>query len=119
MNAVGIIPVRLESTRLHEKAIADICGMPMFVHTSKRAKLAKTLDEVYLATDNDYIAEIAYKHDINIIMTSTNHKNSSERIAEACENNRLKQGDNVMLSTFGAGFSWGAMYLKWGMSTHA
>ena len=40
-------------------------------------------------------------------------------IAEAYENNRLKQGDNVMLSTFGAGFSWGAMYLKWGMSTHA
>ena len=86
MNAVGIIPVRLESTRLHEKAIADICGLPMFVHTCKRAKLAKTLDEVYLATDNDDIAEIAYKHDINIIMTSTNHKNSSERIAEACEN---------------------------------
>ena len=40
-------------------------------------------------------------------------------IAEAYENNRLKQGDNVMLSTFGAGFSWGAMYLKWGMSTYA
>ena len=35
-------------------------------------------------------------------------------IAEACENNLLKKGDNVILSTFGAGFSWGSMYLKWG-----
>ncbi|MCF8308618.1 MAG: ketoacyl-ACP synthase III [Bacteroidales bacterium] len=26
---------------------------------------------------------------------------------------RLKTGDNLILSTFGAGFTWGAMYLKW------
>lgn len=27
--------------------------------------------------------------------------------------NQLKKGDNLILSTFGAGFTWGAMYLKW------
>ena len=27
---------------------------------------------------------------------------------------KLKKGDNVILSTFGAGFTWGAIYLKWG-----
>ena len=27
---------------------------------------------------------------------------------------QLKKGDNLILSTFGAGFTWGAMYLKWG-----
>ena len=86
MKAVGIIPVRLESSRLHEKAIADICGLPMFVHTCKRAKLAETLDEVFLATDNDFIAEVASQHGIKVIMTSKSHKNSTERIAEACEN---------------------------------
>jgi len=36
-------------------------------------------------------------------------------IAEVSETNRLNIGDNVIISTFGAGFSWGAMYLKWGM----
>ena len=40
-------------------------------------------------------------------------------ISEAVEKNMLKQGDNLILSTFGAGFSWGAMYLKWGMNGHA
>ena len=40
-------------------------------------------------------------------------------IAEAAEKNLLDDGDNVILSTFGAGFSWGATYLKWGMSPHA
>ena len=40
-------------------------------------------------------------------------------IAEVSETNRLNIGDNVIISTFGAGFSWGAMYLKWGMQANA
>ena len=40
-------------------------------------------------------------------------------IAEVSEKNRLNIGDNVIISTFGAGFSWGAMYLKWGMEANA
>jgi len=27
---------------------------------------------------------------------------------------RLRKGDNVILTAFGAGFSWGSVYLKWG-----
>ena len=27
---------------------------------------------------------------------------------------KLKKGDNIILAAFGAGFSWGAVYLKWG-----
>jgi 3-oxoacyl-[acyl-carrier-protein] synthase-3 len=27
---------------------------------------------------------------------------------------QLKKGDNIILTTFGAGFTWGGMYIKWG-----
>lgn len=27
---------------------------------------------------------------------------------------KLRKGDNIILATFGAGFTWGAIYLKWG-----
>ena len=70
MNAVGIIPVRLESSRLPNKAILDICGLPMFVHTCKRAMLAKTIDEVFLATDSYKVAEIAKENNINFLNLS-------------------------------------------------
>jgi len=40
-------------------------------------------------------------------------------LAEAHEEKMLSQGDNVILSAFGAGFSWGAMYLKWGFPAYA
>ena len=40
-------------------------------------------------------------------------------IAEVSEKNMLNFGDNLIISTFGAGFSWGAMYLKWGMQANA
>ncbi len=40
-------------------------------------------------------------------------------IAEVSEKNMLNIGDNVIISTFGAGFSWGAIYLKWGMQANA
>lgn len=40
-------------------------------------------------------------------------------LAEADEENMLSLGDNVILSAFGAGFSWGAMYIKWGLPAYA
>ena len=40
-------------------------------------------------------------------------------IAEVSEKKMLNIRDNVIISTFGAGFSWGAMYLKWGMQANA
>ncbi len=102
MKIIGIIPVRLESKRLPHKAIADICGLPMFAHTYKRAKLSKALDEVYLATDSLKIKKIADDHKIKTIMTSPYHKNSSERIAEACKDIDCEivvniQGDEPLL----------------------
>ena len=27
---------------------------------------------------------------------------------------KLKKGDNIILAAFGAGFTWGSIYLKWG-----
>jgi 3-oxoacyl-[acyl-carrier-protein] synthase-3 len=32
---------------------------------------------------------------------------------------QLKKGDNIILSSFGGGFTWGSIYLKWAYDTEA
>ena len=83
MKVIGMIPARLESRRLPEKALVDIEGLPMVVHTCKRAAMSKLLDEVYLATDSPKIKEVAESHNIKVIMTRSDHTCGSDRIAEA------------------------------------
>lgn len=83
MRVVGMLPVRMESTRLPEKAIKDICGLPMIIHTLKRTEMAKSLDELYVVTDSEYIKKLVKSFNGNVIMTSSNHKTGSDRIAEA------------------------------------
>jgi 3-oxoacyl-[acyl-carrier-protein] synthase-3 len=36
-------------------------------------------------------------------------------LSELHEQGRLKYGDRVILSSFGAGFTWGSVYLRWGI----
>ena len=74
MIVVGMIPARLESTRLPEKALIDIQGMPMAIHTCKRAQLAKRLDDVYLVTDSEKIRNVAESYGIKVIMTGSHHQ---------------------------------------------
>jgi len=81
-----MIPARLQSSRLPEKALVDIEGLPMVVHTCKRSQLAQTLDQVYLATDSERIREVAQANGIQVIMTGTHHQTGSDRLAEACSN---------------------------------
>lgn len=80
-----MVPARLESRRLPEKALVDIMGLPMVVHTCKRSAMASLLDRVYLATDSEKIREAAEAHGIKVIMTRSDHTCGSDRIAEAVQ----------------------------------
>ena len=85
MKVIGMVPARLQSSRLPEKALIDILGMPMVIHTCKRAQMAKKLDDVYLVTDSERIKKTAESYDIKVIMTGSHHKTGSDRLAEACQ----------------------------------
>lgn len=80
-----MIPARLESTRLPEKALVDICGLPMVVHTYFRSTFAKKLDELYVVTDSDKIRTVVEQYGVKVLMTGRHHKTGSDRIAEACQ----------------------------------
>ena len=85
MKVVGMIPARLQSSRLPEKALIDIAGLPMVIHTCKRTQLAKSLNEVYLVTDSEVIKQAGEFYGIEVIMTDAHHQTGSDRLAEACQ----------------------------------
>jgi spore coat polysaccharide biosynthesis protein SpsF (cytidylyltransferase family) len=47
---VGIVNVRMGSTRLPGKALLDLCGKPLLQHLLERLRLARSLDAVTVAT---------------------------------------------------------------------
>ena len=79
---IGLIPSRLGSTRLPRKALLEIDGLPMVIHTAKRAQLSKKLSRVIVCTDSNLIGKECDKYKIEWIITSKKHKNGTERIAE-------------------------------------
>ena len=71
MKVIGLIPCRLNSKRLPGKALLEIDGLPMIVHTAKRAMLSKSLNAVYVCTDSNDIISTCKKFDIKTIKTSS------------------------------------------------
>lgn len=107
MKVIGLIPTRLNSTRLPQKALLKINNIPLVVHTYKRAKLSKRLNDVYICCDDKKIKDIAEKFGAKVIMTSKNHSNGTERINEAYKKLKKKydlivdiQGDEPLVSPY-------------------
>ena len=79
---IGVVPARLDSTRLPRKILADLNGKPLVAHVMERALQSKTLDKVILAIDSEETSEALSQFDFEMTMTSSNHVSGTDRIAE-------------------------------------
>ena len=77
-----LIPARMASTRLPNKPLMDIHGLPMVVHVLRRAEEA-AIGRVAVATDAAEIADAVKSHGGEAVMTSPDHPSGSDRIHEA------------------------------------
>lgn len=83
MSLTILIPARMASSRLPDKPLADIGGLPMVVRVAQRvAKVGA--DRVVVATDHTRIAEACQQHGVPALMTRADHLSGSDRLAEAC-----------------------------------
>ena len=104
MKTIVIIPARLNSSRLPNKVILDICGKPMIQHVYESTKKVKNISEVYIATDSEKVKQICEKFTSHVIMTSNEHESGTDRLAEAveninCDNVINVQGDEPLISS--------------------
>jgi len=105
MKILGLIPTRLGSTRLPSKPLLEINGIPLIIHTYKRAKLSKNLDDVIICCDDKKILNVAKKFKAKAVLTSKHHHNGTERITEVSLKQKISydlvvdiQGDEPLIS---------------------
>lgn len=56
---IAIIPARGGSKGIKKKNIVDFLGEPLIVHTIRQAKKSELIDETYVSTDAEEIAEVS------------------------------------------------------------
>jgi 3-deoxy-manno-octulosonate cytidylyltransferase (CMP-KDO synthetase) len=85
MRTIGVIPVRLESTRLPRKALRDVAGKPLIGRVYEAVDESRLLDDVIIATDSDEIMEVCRRHGWKAQMTAATHRSGTERVHEVSQ----------------------------------
>jgi 3-deoxy-manno-octulosonate cytidylyltransferase (CMP-KDO synthetase) len=84
MSFCVLIPARMASSRLPDKPLADLAGLPMVVRVAQRA-LQSSAARVVVAADDARIIAACAEHGVQAVLTRNDHPSGSDRLAEACE----------------------------------
>ena len=95
MSFTVLIPARLASTRLPNKPLADLAGLPMVVRVAQRAALSGAR-QVVVAADDARIVAACQAHGVQALLTRADHASGSDRLAEACAQLGLDGQDAVV-----------------------
>lgn len=91
-----VIPARLGSTRLPNKPLADIHGVPMIVHVWRRAVEAD-IGPVIVAAAERAVADIVMDAGGTAVLTDPDHPSGSDRVWEAvCQFDQAGRHDVIV-----------------------
>ena len=101
-NVIIVIPSRLNSSRLPNKALLRIDGKPLIQRVVEIAKGVRGIDEVVVATDSHEIAEVGKSSGAEIIITTSKPINGTERLIEVMKKKKANyyinlQGDEPLI----------------------
>ena len=90
----AIIPARWASTRFPGKPLVQLHGKPLVQHVWERARRARRIDRVIVATDDMRIAEAAFDFGAEVALTSAKHPTGTDRLAEVAK--KLKSSSIIV-----------------------
>jgi len=114
MQLTVLIPARLASTRLPNKPLADVAGLPLIVRVAQQVTSFAINNEApqainttttplfinkiraVVACDSDRILTVCQEHNIEAVLTRSDHPSGSDRLAEACEILQLADDEIVV-----------------------
>jgi 3-deoxy-manno-octulosonate cytidylyltransferase (CMP-KDO synthetase) len=101
---LGVIPARLQSTRLPRKVLREIGGVPMVVYVFHRAQACRLLSDLLVATDSEEVVEACHAHHVPAVLTSSDHRSGTDRLWEISRARMADvyvniQGDEPLVTT--------------------
>ena len=96
MKTVVFIPARYGSSRLPGKPLKEIAGKPMIQHVFERISKAEGLEAIYVATDDQRIAEVVENFGGQVVMTPDDAQSGTDRIAAAARAIGLADEDLIV-----------------------
>tara|TARA_B100000941_G_C28397494_1_gene496214 strand:- start:90 stop:815 length:726 start_codon:yes stop_codon:yes gene_type:complete len=90
-----IIPARIKSTRLPEKVLKDVEGVPLFVVTANKAIEIIGRKSVIVATDSIKVLNTAKKFNIQCEITSDKCLTGSDRVVSLAKEKGIKKVINL------------------------
>jgi 3-deoxy-manno-octulosonate cytidylyltransferase (CMP-KDO synthetase) len=116
MKLTVLIPARLASTRLPNKPLADVAGLPLIVRVAQRVLSVTTGNDtnrlainkiaampintpavrVIVVCDSQSILQTCQQHNIEAVLTHADHPSGSDRLAQACEILQLADDEIVV-----------------------
>ena len=118
MTITVLIPARLASTRLPNKPLADVAGLPLIVRVAQQVTSLQSNNAIFsiaakaintpaigeniykiravVACDSDSILQACQAHGIEAVLTRSDHPSGSDRLAEACELLKLADDEIVV-----------------------
>lgn len=85
MKVLAVLPARWSSTRFPGKPLVPIAGVPMILRVWQRAKLARLVTDVVIATDDERIVRTCREAGAEVEVTRSDHATGTDRIHEVSE----------------------------------
>jgi 3-deoxy-manno-octulosonate cytidylyltransferase (CMP-KDO synthetase) len=101
VKAVAVIPSRLGSTRLPEKALLHETGKFLVQHVWERVRQAHRVGRVIVATDHARIVEAARSFGAEAVLTSPDHPSGTDRVAEVARSLADARPDDLIVNVQG------------------
>ncbi len=81
----AVIPARYGSSRFPGKILANICGKPMIQRVFEQCAKSELIDRLIVAVDDQRVFDCVREFGGEAVMTRTDHKSGTDRLAEAVE----------------------------------
>src|SRR5579862_8937817 len=96
-----IIPARYDSVRFPGKLLAKVHGKTILQRTFESTLNSKKIDAVFVATDDERIADHVHSFGGKVVWTSKSCTNGTERIIDALKKKPKLQRASIILNLQG------------------